>query len=142
MPHVRAATRKELLEKISQFAQTERVKISVVFDGAADQSFPDGARYKGINVFYSQGFANADARIKNFIESARNRRVLIVVSSDNALVNFCRIRGAKIVRSPEFRRKMESAEISQIESARERGVKNDDISDWLSYFGIDDSDES
>jgi predicted RNA-binding protein with PIN domain len=141
MPHVRAATRRELLEKVSQFAQAERVKISVVFDGAEEQSFPDGARFKGVNVFYSQRFRDADARIKNFIEAAKEKRNLIVVTSDNALANFCRFRGAKIIRAPEFRRKLEAAEINQIELNRQRGVKNDDISDWLRYFGIDNPEE-
>lgn len=141
MPHVRAATRRDLLEKLSQFAEASRVKVSVVFDGGEEQSFPDGARFKGVNVFYSEGFANADARIKKFVEAAKDRRALTVVSSDNALVNFCRARGAKIVRSPEFRRSIEAAEIAHSEKIRERGVKNDDIPDWLRYFGIDKQDE-
>ena len=142
MPHVRATTRKDLLEKVSQFAQAGRVKVSVVFDGAEEQSFPDGSRFKGVNVFYSQGFADADARIKKFVEAAKEKRALIVVTSDNALANFCRFRGAKVIRSPEFRAKIEAAQINRIELTRQRGVKSDDIPDWLSYFGIDNSDES
>lgn len=142
MPHVAAKTRRDLLEKLSRFAQTARVKVSVVFDGGEEQSFPDGARFKGVNVYYSEGFANADARIKKFVEAAKDRRAFIVVSSDNALVNFCRARGAKIVRSPQFRRSIEAAEIEHSEKMRERGVKNDDISDWLRYFGIEESDKS
>lgn len=142
MPHVRAATRRDLLEKVSQFAQARRVKVSVVFDGAEEQSCPDGARFKGVNVFYSQGYADADARIKKIVESEKGKRALIVVTSDNALANFCRFRGAKVIRTPEFRAKIEAAQNSQIELARQRGVKSDDIPDWLSYFGIDNSDES
>lgn len=138
MPHVAAQTRKELLDKLSQLAEASRVKVSVVFDGVEEQSFPDGSRYKGVNVFYAQGFADADARIKQFVEAAKDRRALIVVSSDNALVNFCRARGAKIMRSPQFRRTIEDAENAQIEKMRERGVKKDDISDWLKYFGIEE----
>lgn len=141
MPHIQVKTRKELLEKVSQFAQTQRVKVSVVFDGAEDQSFPDGARFKGINVFYSQGFSNADERIKKFVDSAKDRRSLTVVTSDNALVNFCRARGAKIIRSPEFRAKIINAQDSRIDLVRQQGVKNDDISDWLRYFGINESDK-
>lgn len=142
MPHVRANTRKDLLEKVSQFAQLKRVKISVVFDGAEEQSFPDGARFKGINVFYSQGYANADQRIKKFVESSKERRTLIVVTSDNALANFCRGCGAKVIRSPEFRAKIEDAQNSRIESVKQQGVKNDDIPGWLKYFGISESDKS
>lgn len=141
MPHVAAQTRRELLDKLSQLAEASRVKVSVVFDGAEEQSFPDGSRYKGVNVFYAQKFADADARIKQFVETAKDRRALTVVSSDNALVNFCRARGAKIVRSPQFRRTIEAAENAQIEKMRERGVKKDDISDWLKYFGIDESEK-
>lgn len=92
MPHIGAKTRKDLLEKVSQFARAGRAKISVVFDGAEEQSFPDGARFKGVNVFYSQGFADADARIKKFVEFAKQGRTLIAVTSDNALANFCRAR--------------------------------------------------
>ncbi len=142
MPHVQANTRKDLLEKVSQFAQSARVKISVVFDGAEEQSFPDGARFKGINVFYSQGYANADQRIKKFVESSKQRRTLIVVTSDNALANFCRSCGAKVVRSPEFRTKIEDAQNNRMESIKQQGVKNDDISEWLKYFGINECDES
>lgn len=139
MPHIQTKTRKDLLEKVSQFAQIERVKVSVVFDGAEEQSFPDGARFKGINVFYSQGFSNADERIKNFVDAAKDRRSLIIVTSDNALVNFCRARGAKIMRSSEFRAKLINAENSQLDSLKQQGVENDDISDWLRYFGINES---
>jgi hypothetical protein len=64
------------------------------------------------------------------------------VTSDNALANFCRNCGAKIVRSPEFRAKIEDAENSRMESIKQQGVKNDDISDWLKYFGISESDKS
>ncbi len=139
MPHIHAKNRKELLETVSQFAQIKRVKVSVIFDGAEEQSFPDGARFKGISVFYSQSYSNADERIKKFVEAAKDRRNFIVVTSDNALANFCRARGTKIIRSPEFRTQIDDTQNTQIELNKQQGVKNDDISDWLKYFGIDDT---
>jgi DNA-binding NtrC family response regulator len=42
---------------------------------------------------------------------------------------------------PANRAEIETAQNSQIELIRQRGVKNDDISDWLRYFGIDNSGE-
>lgn len=142
MPHLQTKTRKLLLEKIANFAQIEKVKVSVVFDGLEDQFFPDGAKFKGINVFYSQGFSDADERIKKFVDSAKDRRSLIVVTSDNALANFCRIRGAKIIRSTEFCVKIVRTENIKINNSKNQGLKNDDISDWLRYFGVNESNKS
>ncbi len=58
----RAGARRRLLDDLAQFAQTKRVRISVVFDGAPDRFFADGASYKGVRVFYADRNCNADER--------------------------------------------------------------------------------
>lgn len=140
MPIVGARARKDLLETVARFAQIKRVKVSVVFDGAAEDFFPDGASYKGVKIFYSHFGSDADARIKNLVENSKERRALIVVTSDNALANFCRLRGAQVVRAPDFRRRLEDARGAEIEKTRLNGVKSEELADWMRYFGVDETD--
>src|SRR5215212_5031326 len=74
--------RRRLMDELAQFAITGRVRVTVVFDGAPEQHFADGASYKGVRVFYAERNSNADERIKQMVEKARERHTLIVVTSD------------------------------------------------------------
>jgi predicted RNA-binding protein with PIN domain len=140
MPVVGARTRKDLLETVAGFALAKRVKVAVVFDGAAEDFFPDGSSFKGVKIFYSRFGSDADARIKNLVEGSKERRTLIVVTSDNALANYCRRCGAQVVRAPDFRRRLAEAQSSEIEKERLNGVKSDELGEWMRYFGVDETD--
>ena len=141
MPVVGAQTRKDLLETVARFALAKKVKVSVVFDGAEEDFFPDGSSFKGVKIFYSRFGSDADTRIKNFVESSKERRTLIVVTSDRALGDYCRRVAAKVVRAQDFRHKLEEARQIGIEKTRLDGVKSEELADWMRYFGVDESDE-
>src|SRR5919199_371711 len=100
------AARRGLLEELAQFAAARRVRVAVVFDGAPDEFFPDGASYRGVRVHYAARGSDADERIKALVEAARERRKLRVVTSDRALADYVRRCGVRVVAAGEFRRQM------------------------------------
>jgi predicted RNA-binding protein with PIN domain len=138
------AARRALMDELARFAEVKRVRVSVVFDGAPEKHFGDGASYRGVRVFYAERGSNADERIKGLVEAARERRTLLVVTSDRALADYVRRCGAQILRAGEFRRRMEQT-LSQAEGEREEdggaGVGRGEVGGWMRYFGVGPEDD-
>jgi predicted RNA-binding protein with PIN domain len=133
------------MDELARFAGRERVSVSVVFDGAPEEHFPDGARYRGISIFYAERGSNADERIKRMVDDSRERRTLYVVTSDRALADYVRLCGAKVIRSGDFRRRIDEAhaegeELSSPAKGRD-GVPRAEMDKWMRYFGVESEDE-
>jgi predicted RNA-binding protein with PIN domain len=137
------AARRRLLEEVSRFARASGVTAEVVFDGAPDESFPDGSDFMGVRVFYAERGGDADARIKELVEASRERRTLKVVTSDRALADYVRRCGAGVVRSGEFRKRLDAAAAGAQESEPEAraGVKESELDEWMYYFGVSPEDD-
>jgi predicted RNA-binding protein with PIN domain len=141
--------RRRLMDELARFARMRRVRVTVVFDGAPEQHFADGASYQGVRIFYSERGSNADERIKQMVEEARERRTLIVVTSDRALGDYVRRCGAQVLRSGEFRKKMDEATADTTADTSHQDAKElsarGELTEWMRYFGVapeDDDDES
>jgi predicted RNA-binding protein with PIN domain len=136
--------RRALLDDVARFAQVKKVSVAVVFDGAPEQHFADGSKYRGVRLFYAERGSNADERIKRMVEASRERRTLLVVTSDRALADYVRRCGAQVVSSGEFRRRMDEA-LAETESAPESGeqaeVAAEEMDGWMRYFGVGPEDE-
>src|SRR5215212_7259326 len=104
----KAGARRRLLGELSRFARAAGVSVEVVFDGAPEEFFPDGSYFMGVRVFYAERGRDADSRIKDLVESARERRTLKVVTSDRALADYVRRCGVEVIRSGEFRRRLDA----------------------------------
>ncbi len=141
----KAGARRRLLEELASFARAARVRVEVVFDGAPDEHFSDGARYKGVTLFYAARGSNADERIKRMVDNSRERRTLIVVTSDRELGGYARQSGARVIRAGEFRKRLDemNADGKQGSSGElNRGVKGEeDLSRWMRYFGVAPEDD-
>lgn len=136
--------RRRLLEDLVRFTRVAGARVGVVFDGAPDDHFPDGSSYMGVTVFYAERGSNADERIKRMVDASRERRTLVVVTSDRELAGYVRQSGAQIVRAGDFRRRLD--ELTAGDSApaageRERGVSGSDIGRWMRYFGVAPEDD-
>jgi predicted RNA-binding protein with PIN domain len=131
-------SRRRLLQDLARLAQTQKLRLSVVFDGAPDPEFPDGSSYRGVRIFYSRLGSDADARIIEMVEAERNKKNLLVVTSDGKLASRIRATGVRVVRSGEFRRMLD--EIAPAAPDQEPDIKDDDINEWLRYFGVEESD--
>ncbi len=132
--------RRGLLDELAAFAAARRAQVTVVFDGAPDEFFPDGASYRGIRVHYAARDSNADERIKALVEAARQRRTLRVVTSDRALADYVRRCGVAVIPSGEFRRRM-SAATTQADPPEQKHELQADEAHWLRYFGVAPEDE-
>ncbi|HEY0380082.1 MAG TPA: NYN domain-containing protein [Pyrinomonadaceae bacterium] len=131
----RPKARRGLMEELAQFARARRASVMVVFDGAPEEFFADGSSYKGVRVFYSERGSDADERIKQMVEATRGRRTLVVVTSDRRLADYVRRCGAHVMRSGEFRKRMEEARAGGAAGAGEPSVEGE-LDEWMRYFGV------
>src|SRR4051812_11710351 len=113
--------RRRLLGELAWFARGAGVTVEVVFDGAPDEFFPDGSSFMGVRVFYAERGSNADERIKKLVEASRERRTLKVVTSDRALADYVRRCGVEVIRSGEFRKRLDASESAGASAKDEAG---------------------
>ena len=140
----KAGARRRLLSELAGFARASGTTVEVVFDGAPDDFFPDGAEFCGVRVFYAARGSDADARIKQLVEASRERRTLKVVTSDRALADYVRRCGATVVRAGDFRRRLDQeTERGRANSStgRPETVKQSELGEWMYYFGVGPEDE-
>jgi predicted RNA-binding protein with PIN domain len=140
----KAGARRALMDELARFAEAKGVRVDVVFDGAPEKHFADGASYRGVRVFYAERGSNADERIKGMVEEERERRTLLVVTSDRALSNYVRRCGARVLRAGEFRRRMADAlaeEERAFEGEAGKDVAAGEVDGWMRYFGVGPEDE-
>lgn len=130
----KSAARRNLLEKLAAFSAAKKTRITVVFDGAPDDLMPEGSAFRGVKVLYAERGSDADSRIHRMVESSVDARGLTVVTSDRHLGFLVRSRGAKVVRSGEFRKQMDDVLASQPLAGGEQ-YEIGDVDSWLRYFG-------
>jgi predicted RNA-binding protein with PIN domain len=134
----KAGARRRLLDELSQFALARHAIVRAVFDGAPDQSFPDGSRYRGVTVFYAEKGSDADERIKRLVEAEKEKQTLKVVTSDRQLAEYVRRCGVQVIRSGEFRKRLD--EINSSPHSVE--VKPEEPSEgWMRFFGVSPDDD-
>lgn len=136
----KTGARRGLLDDLAGFAASKRVRISVVFDGAPEQFFADGSSYKGVRVHYAVRGSDADERIKGIVEASRERRTLIVITSDRALSDYVHRCGARVVSAGDFRRRMDEAaantqQLNKPSAAAPATAA--ELNKWMRYFGVD-----
>jgi len=138
----RVRARRELLDELARFAAQKRVRVAVVFDGAPEEHFADGASYRGVRIFYAARGSNADERIKSLVEDSRERRTLRIVTSDRALADYVRRCGAEVIRAGEFRRSMEDVEAKRAaQSGTDAPPIIESTERWMRYFGVAPEDD-
>ncbi|MFN7945630.1 MAG: NYN domain-containing protein [Blastocatellia bacterium] len=134
----KAAAQRRLLNDLARLAWAAKRRITVVFDGAPNESFREGSAFRGVKILYARPGSDADTRIVEMVERERNRKNLTVVTSDNSLAARVRACGVRVMRAGELRRKLD--ELAAInETTNRTEPKLDEISDWLHYFGIDEN---
>jgi predicted RNA-binding protein with PIN domain len=132
-------SRRLLMQDLARLALAKKLRLAVVFDGAPDPQFPDGSSYRGVKIFYSRQGSDADTRIIKMVETERNRKNLVVVTSDGELASRVRANGVRVMRSGEFRRMLD--ETVDAAPDEEPNIKDDEIDKWLRYFGVEESDD-
>ncbi len=136
--------RRALLVELSRFARASGVTLAVVFDGAPDDFFPDGASFMCVRVFYAERGSNADERIKRIVDDSRERRTLKVVTSDRELANYVRRSGVEVIRAGDFRRRLDAESnlgTRETPVTRRDKVETPEVGEWMNYFGVTPEDD-
>jgi len=136
----KAGSRRRLMQELAQLAGAKKLRLAVVFDGAPDPQFPDGSSYRGVKVFFARPGSDADTRIIEMAEAERNRKNLVVVTSDGNLAARVRVCGVRVMRSGEFRRMLDET-ISATPNTGRQSVKENEMDEWMRYFGVDGSED-
>ncbi|MCI0664890.1 MAG: NYN domain-containing protein [Acidobacteria bacterium] len=132
--------RHQLIEDLVRFIRHRNASLAVVFDGAAEKTLPDGSNYHGLKIYYARPGSNADARIVELVEAERNRKNLIVVTSDRNLTARVRVCGVQVMRSGSFRRMIDQSNEPQL-AENEPPMNDEEIIRYMRYFGVDKKDE-
>jgi len=132
----KAAARRRLIQNLARFLAARRVKVKVVFDGAPDDEFPEGVKFKSVHVLYARPGSDADTRIQELIRKSSSKRDLIVVTSDRSLAAFARRQGTRVVPAGQFRKMLQEVlGADSKESAPDRPIN---VEDWMNYFNGSD----
>ena len=106
--------RERLIDDLSRYQRVRGHGVTVVFDAQGQVAFKSGGnergieRRKGINIIFTRRGETADQVV---VELANESRGIerVVVSSDNEVVRGSRRRGAVVISSEGFMKKMEEA---------------------------------
>lgn len=131
----KSKSRRALLQKLAAFAQLKKARVTVVFDGGADNMAPEGSVFHGVKVLYAERGSDADTRIQQLVEASTDPRGLTVVTSDRHLAFLVRSRGATVIRSGEFRTLIEQLLGSLPVAEDGEQFEVGDVNAWLRYFG-------
>jgi predicted RNA-binding protein with PIN domain len=134
------------MHDLARLARAKKLRLNVVFDGAPDSQFPDGSRYRGVRIYYARPGSDADTRIIEMVEAERNKKSLVVVTSDGKLTSRVRACGVRVMRSGEFRKMLDETVKNSPGQEPDTpglklGLKEDEMNEWLRYFGIEESDD-
>jgi predicted RNA-binding protein with PIN domain len=104
----KAGARRRLVVELARFARSTREPVEVVFDGPPDDDLPDGSAFEGLRISYAGRGSDADTRIERLVECSPSPAALVVVTSDRRLADDVRRHGARVIRSGELRRRLET----------------------------------
>jgi len=101
------ASRELLTIRLRDFFREKNDSVTLFFDGHESEKI-NGEKIK---IVYSDK-READALIREKIERTKNRKTLVIVSSDNQIRNFARVCSSETILSEEF-----ASQISRREAA-------------------------
>jgi predicted RNA-binding protein with PIN domain len=127
--------RRLLVGYLAKFVAATRVKLKVVFDGVADDEFPDGLKTRGVHILYARIGSDADTRIKELVSKSSYKRDITVVTSDKPLTSFVRHQGTRSITSFKFRKILEECE-KAAQAAEKQSAGPIDVDDWMRYFSL------
>ncbi len=125
--------RQQVLDRISTFLESRRRNATVVFDGSSEPL----RKTRWMRLVFSGPGRTADDLIRKQVETARSRKGLCVVSSDNGVYGYARSCGVEALKCHEFNRLLKEEIVTDAEPEK-RDVPVENIKHWMRYFGEDD----
>ena len=131
--------RKGLLDKLKEYKDLTKSRITVVFDGKKDISLDlRNEKVRGIDVYYSLEYS-ADFLIKQFVKKDLNPKMITVVSSDKDIIDYVSRFKAKTKTSEEFSKHLtetieNSKKSAEPEKETDPVVSEEEVLYWEKQF--------
>lgn len=134
-----ADARTQLLSLIRGFQENKNSNVTVVFDGAPQNGVRREELRTKFCVVYPRNGSTADDEIKCILDGLNYFKDVVLVTSDRALKDYAKKKGAKTVNSIEFY--FELKRISRISGKKEESRKRIDaelsdmeVDQWMKIF--------
>ena len=119
--------REQLVFILQNYFTEKKVKVSLHFDGFENTRL----NISNGKIIYS-GSKTADEKIKIQISTSKNRKEIIVISSDNGIRNYAKVCGCSLLTSEEFYDQITSKNEPDEEERRTKEL--DDIEEFKKLF--------
>ncbi|MBK7106183.1 MAG: NYN domain-containing protein [Ignavibacteriae bacterium] len=93
----KSQSRKNLIKILDKYFSDKKVKVNLHFDGFEN----DPLHSTKMKIIYSNN-KSADTEIINEIDSEKNPKLLIVVSSDLKIYNYAKVNSCEVLKSEDF----------------------------------------
>ncbi|GAB4295736.1 MAG: hypothetical protein Kow0098_18320 [Ignavibacteriaceae bacterium] len=117
---------------VDRYFQKKKIKVTIHFDGFPAEPIKTG----NVKIIYSEN-QTADERIKEQISSSKNRRNIVLVTSDLSLAEFGRKCSCEIMKSEKFTALISNSNNENEETARIREIN--DMEEFKKLFGASES---
>lgn len=121
-------SREKLIPLIDRYFAKKKVKVSLHFDGFQK----DIVKSSKAKIIYSDN-KTADEKIRDQIESSKNSKKLVVVTSDRSLFEFAKVCSCTVIKSEEFLNQIRDEKTGRSESEIQEEIHNDEIK---KLFGV------
>ena len=133
LAHNAESSRELLIHSVAQLTHKKKFRCTIVFDGTAPANSPRQSPHAPVHVIFSFPFS-ADAKIKTMIEHSKQRPQLVIISSDNEIMNFAKVCSCQTHTSKYFSNLLsESDDI--ITEKSDVPLSTFQIDEWLKIFG-------
>ena len=125
------SAREKLVFLLENYFSSKKSKLYLHFDGF--ENSPLGLTNG--KIIYS-GKSSADKNIKDQIETAKNRKDLIIITSDHEIQNFARVCSCEVISSEAFAKELSKKNNSDEEASKIKSMNN--INEFKKLFNIKD----
>ena len=98
-----------LLYRLARFAEAEKIRVAVLFEGEPLHKASDGDVYNGVTVYYARDAAERPERLLALLKPQLRRGQATVIGADAALEKKIQALGADVLRATTFRKALDNA---------------------------------
>ena len=113
-------SRERLVNILNKYFAGKKIKLTLHLDG-----HPNTALHlsKG-KIIYSEK-QSADSKIREEIDRSKNPKLIMLVTSDNSLINYARVNSASVIKSEQFYKEIENSQKGNEESEKVKQLENE-----------------
>jgi predicted RNA-binding protein with PIN domain len=126
----------KLVIRLRTYCARTGKRATVVFDRGLPGGRSLGLSGGGVEVVFASMGHTADGILRERVRRARDPRSLTVVTSDQAVIEAARARGARVMRSEEFAACLSVSHTKDGSDREDAHLSADEVEEWLRVFGV------